>query len=81
MEERLGMPNVVLPLDSMSVGDKLDVMEKVWASLKESEADLASPEWHGELLAELRALHAEGEAKFSDWADVKRRVRRKVGED
>jgi putative addiction module component (TIGR02574 family) len=74
------MPNVVLPLKSMSVSEKLQVIERVWASLKESEADLSSPKWHGDLLEERRALHAAGEAKFSDWVDVKKRIRRKVRE-
>jgi Putative addiction module component len=73
------MPQVVLPLKAMSVPEKLEVLERVWASLRDDDAKLESPAWHKPLLAERKRLHAEGKAKFVDWTEAKRRIRRRVG--
>ena len=72
------MTQLTLPLRKMSVPEKLDVIERVWASLREHEEKLASPVWHREVLAARKKLQAEGKAKFSPWAEAKERIRRKV---
>jgi putative addiction module component (TIGR02574 family) len=72
------MTQVSLPLQKMSVPEKLDVIERVWASLRDRDEVLESPTWHKSLLAERKKLHAEGKAKFSPWSEAKNRIRRKV---
>jgi hypothetical protein len=72
------MTQLALPLRKMSVSEKLDVLERVWSSLREQEGKFESPAWHQEILAERRKLHAEGKAKFSSWSEAKERIRRKV---
>ena len=41
-----------IPLDSMSVSEKLQLMEDVWSSLCQNSGDVQSPEWHEEVLSE-----------------------------
>jgi hypothetical protein len=53
-----------LPLDQMTIADKLDVMETLWADLARRPADLPSPAWHREVLLERRSLVEEGKLKF-----------------
>jgi hypothetical protein len=59
--------SIQLPLDSMTLADKLQAMEQLWASLSQQPADLPSPDWHQEVLEERRRLVAEGKLKFLDW--------------
>lgn len=72
------MAHVLLPLKTMSIPEKLDVIERVWASLRLDDARLESPAWHEPLLAERKRLHTEGKAKFTNWSEAKKRIRRKV---
>jgi hypothetical protein len=72
------MPQVLLPLKTMSIPEKLEVLERVWASLRNDDRKLDSPAWHEPLLAERKRLHAEGKAKFVAWTEAKKRIRRKV---
>lgn len=64
----------LLPLDKMTVEQKLRVMEEIWADLRKNEDNIPVPEWHMELLAEREKRIAEGTAKFTDWETVKRRL-------
>ena len=55
---------VVLPLDQMTVAEKLDLMEILWDDLSRNPGDIPSPDWHGEVLAERERLIEAGETKF-----------------
>jgi len=66
--------SIDLPLESMSVAEKLRIMETVWASLCQKPADVASPEWHAKVLAERTRRLQSGEATVSTWSDAKRRL-------
>lgn len=59
----------------MSLGEKLELMERLWADLSRREEDLRSPDWHGDVLRERKRLVDEGKLKFLDWdqaiADLK----------
>ena len=63
-----------LPLSEMTHAAKLRVMEELWDDLCHSEEGVASPAWHGEILAERAARAASGEAQFHEWEDVKARL-------
>ena len=43
---------VTLPLDEMTVAEKLQLMETLWSDLSRHADALESREWHGEILAE-----------------------------
>ena len=65
---------VELPLAEMSVGEKLELIEVVWADLARHESAVESPTWHGEVLAQRAHDVASGAAPLG-WDEAKRRVR------
>ena len=71
--------SINLPLDSMTLADKLEAMEVLWAEISRKPADLPSPDWHKEVLNERRRLVAEGKLKVLDWdtaiADLRKELR------
>lgn len=71
--------SISLPLDTMTLADKLAAMELLWANLSQRHAELPSPAWHPEVLDERRRLVADGQLKFLDWetaiADLREELR------
>ena len=68
----------VLPLNEMSVEEKLHTMEAIWKNLSANPEAIESPAWHEE---ELRVREAEvesGEAQFIDWDKTKAEIRRRT---
>ena len=65
-----------LPLDQMSVADKLRLIEEVWQDLCLNPDAVPSPPWHGDVLDEREALASEGAASWEDWSEAKSRIRR-----
>jgi Putative addiction module component len=72
------MPSVSLPLDRMTVSQKMKVLEQVWESLREQEGRFESRAWHADVLTDRRRLVEAGKAKFSPWKEAKARIRRRV---
>ena len=66
--------SIELPLESMSLADKMLVLETVWASLCDTPTDVQPPEWHREILAERTRRLETGEAKVSSWEEAKKRL-------
>ena len=58
--------------------EKLHIMETLWDGLSRGDADLASPAWHGEALAETERRLGEGRERVLDWGDVKAELRGKL---
>ena len=58
---------VELPLAEMSVDDKLQAMELLWADLSQNPAQVGSPAWHGEVLRSRREQVQQGKASFQSW--------------
>ncbi len=56
----------------MSLADKMQLMEELWADL--SQGETPSPDWHGEVLAERDRLIESGEEKFVDWETAKKQL-------
>lgn len=69
---------MTLPLDEMSVAEKLQLMETLWADLSRKTDELESPEWHRELLEERERRIAAGEAQFFDWEEAKADLRKRL---
>ena len=63
--------STTLELDSMSVAEKLDAMEALWADLCRHEDELPVYEWQKEILNERQKLIAEGKTRFIDWEEAK----------
>ena len=67
-----------LPLNEMTVQEKLAVMESLWEDLSRSPDAIESPEWHKEVLDERRQRVADGTAQFEDWEKAKTKIREKL---
>ena len=63
-----------IPIDSLSVAEKLVLMERLWADLSRRPADVPTPDWHGDVLAERLAEVQDGKTAFVDWDDAKKRL-------
>jgi hypothetical protein len=74
------MPST-LPLNEMTVAEKLSAMEAIWDDLCHRGETIPSPAWHGEVLAERERLVARGEATFSDWEEARGRIAARCHED
>ncbi|MFZ0915851.1 MAG: addiction module protein [Candidatus Udaeobacter sp.] len=68
----------ILPLNEMSVEEKLQTMEALWRSLSADPAAVESPVWHEEELAERERKIESGEAKFVEWEKAKADIRRRT---
>jgi outer membrane protein TolC len=66
---------VNLPLDEMSVEEKLQLLEAIWADLSRVPDQLESPAWHKDVLEETERRVESGEATFSDWQEAKASIR------
>jgi len=73
--------SIDIPLDQMSLSDKLELMERIWADISQEPADLPSPAWHKEVLDERRRLATEGKLKFQDWETMFAEIREELRGD
>lgn len=67
-----------LPLEQMSVEEKLRAMESLWNDLCNRAGVITSPAWHGDVLAEREAMHERGDDEFEDWEEAKRNIKNQV---
>jgi putative addiction module component (TIGR02574 family) len=72
------MKRVDLPLSRLSVAQKLDLMESLWADLTRDEKKLKSPAWHETVLKDRGEAYAAGKITVSDWEQTKKRIRKKT---
>jgi hypothetical protein len=70
--------SIKLPLNEMTVQEKLAAMEALWEDLSKSPEAIESPEWHKEILDERRQRITDGTAQFEDWDRAKARIREKL---
>ena len=64
-----------LPLEKMSLEEKLQAMESLWDDLCSKAGDVSSPAWHEDVLAERDAMQKRGDDEFEDWDAAKRNIR------
>jgi hypothetical protein len=67
-----------LPLDRMSVAEKLRAMELLWADLSRDETQFESPAWHGDVLRDREACVKSGKETYMDWETAKKQLRDKL---
>lgn len=67
-----------LPLDQMSVEEKIQTMETIWDDLCHLSDSVKSPGWHREVLAEREAALACGKDAFEDWDAAKENIRKQI---
>jgi putative addiction module component (TIGR02574 family) len=64
-----------IPIESLSLSEKLLLMERLWEDLSKHPSNVPPPEWHGDLLAARLAGVKEGRTAFVDWDSAKERLR------
>lgn len=64
----------VAEIAKMTIEEKLQVMELLWASITSKSQELPSPAWHEEVLNERLAKIARGEGEFLTIDQVKERL-------
>ena len=69
---------IVLPLETMTVAEKLEVIDAVWQDLRKNEGSLPVPEWHKQILERRRRSFERGEVGYTNWEDAKAEIRRRV---
>ncbi|MDZ7752571.1 MAG: addiction module protein [Gammaproteobacteria bacterium] len=57
----------------MSIPERLRTMEAIWDSLLHEDAEIASPDWHGDVLTERKKKIEEGTATFLSIREFKSR--------
>lgn len=67
-----------LPLDEMSIEEKLQMMEALWEDLSRNAPSLAAPQWHGHVLSEREAALDRDEDSFEDWQQARERIERET---
>jgi len=72
------MKRVNLPLSELSIAQKLDLMEKLWADVTQDEKKLKSPEWHETVLRDREEAFETGKVSVLDWEEAKKRIKKKT---
>ena len=62
-------------IERMSVTERLRAMDQLWESLDRYGDEIASPDWHQDVLADRKARAQSGEAKFLTLAQLRSRLR------
>ncbi|HBB16450.1 MAG: addiction module antitoxin RelB [Syntrophus sp. RIFOXYC2_FULL_54_9] len=70
--------NLTLPLDQMTISDKLRTIEEIWEDLCRSAEDVPSPSWHADVLCAREDRVNEGSSKYLDWGEAKKNIRDNV---
>ncbi|MBI2909718.1 MAG: addiction module protein [Chloroflexi bacterium] len=72
------MRRVDLPLSELSLAQKLDLMETLWADLARNEQAFESPARHEAVLRDREEAFAAGKVKASGWEQAKKRIRKRL---
>lgn len=65
---------ITLPLQTMSVEEKLEVMESIWADLCGTAGSTLTPDWHAGVLASRDAALLAGKDEILDWEVAKKKI-------
>lgn len=64
-----------IPLDKMTVAEKLRALETIWDNLQRTPEEVPMPAWHDDVLRARQQRVREGTSAFHNWDDAKRRIR------
>jgi hypothetical protein len=67
--------DVTLPLDKMTIADKLRILEEVWDDLQRTAENVPSPAWHADVLRAREKRLQTGSSTFTDWDKAKNNIR------
>lgn len=64
-----------LPLDEMTIEEKLETMEELWGDLVRRAEHVPSPEWHKDVLTQRQQSVKDGTDRPIDWNDAKQKLK------
>lgn len=67
-----------LPLEKMSIEEKIQAMESIWENLCAKADSLSSPPWHEKILNEREQGIKRGDDEFVDWDTAKKNIRNEI---
>ena len=67
-----------IPLEDMSIEEKLQAMESIWDDLCARAESVPSPLWHHEVLTDREVALQRGDAQIEDWESAKRSIRNEL---
>jgi hypothetical protein len=67
-----------IPLKQMSVEEKLQAIEEIWADLASTPENIPSPSWHADVLRAREKRISEGTSHFLDLTEAKKAVREQL---
>ena len=67
-----------LPLEEMTLKEKLAAMELLWEELVRAPESVESPKWHKDVLDDRGQRITEGASQFTDWEQAKVEIRNKL---
>lgn len=67
-----------IPLDKMTLEEKIQVMELIWNDLCARTDTVPTPSWHEDILADREAAARRGDDAFEDWETAKEKIRKQV---
>ncbi len=70
--------STILPLDKMTVEEKLKLVEEIWDDLLKSPDALPLQQWHKDVLDERERLVAEGKERYIPWEQAKREIAEEI---
>ena len=66
---------ISIPLDKMSIDEKIQAMETIWDDLCQKADSLSSPDWHHQVLRQREACIKEGSEEFISWEKTKKYIK------
>jgi hypothetical protein len=72
-------PELVLPLEKMTVAEKIDVIERIMDDLSRNSSSVPVIEWHGEMLKRRSDDLLNGTDRLITLAEAETRIRKKTG--
>ncbi|MCC6152172.1 MAG: addiction module protein [Candidatus Hydrogenedentes bacterium] len=70
--------DVLIPLDQMTVAEKLRAMETIWNDLQQVPANVPSPAWHEDVLRARETRVNEGKSQYGEWSEAKEWIRQQT---
>ena len=67
-----------LPMEEMTVTEKLQMMEELWSDLCCNQDQIPVPQWHKDILDRREELVKKGKATFVDWETAKKRIAARI---
>ena len=71
------MSNTEISIEHLTIAQKIELMERLWADLAKRPDDIPEYDWHGDILAKRINAIESGEVEFVDWDDIKQRLLRR----